>query len=134
MKTLGLIGGTTWHSTVEYYRTVNELVNARLGGSSSARLLLYSVNFEEMKPPSDPERWTQVTAALCDIARRLEGAGAECIVLCANTPHLVAEPVQASVKIPLLHIAEATAKAVVAGNVSTVGLLGTKFTMEHPFF
>ena len=134
MKTLGLIGVTTWHSTVDFYRTINQLVNARLGGASSARLLLYSVNFEELRPPSDPTRWTQVASTLCDIARRLEVAGAECIVLCANTPHLVANQVQASVTIPLLHIAEATARAVVAAKVSTVGLLGTRFTMEQPFF
>lgn len=134
MKTLGLIGGTTWHSTVDYYRIINQQVNARLGGQSSARLLLYSVNFAELQPPSDPARWAQVSAALSDIARRLEGAGAECIVLCANTPHLVADLVQKSVTIPLLHIAEATAKAVVAEGLTTVGLLGTRFTMEHPFF
>jgi len=134
MKTLGLIGGTTWHSTVEYYRAINELVNARLGGLSSARLILYSVNFDEMKPPSDPARWTEVAATLSDIARRLERAGAECIVLCANTPHLVADTVAKNVTIPLLHIADATAKSLTASGLATVGLLGTKFTMEHPFF
>jgi aspartate racemase len=134
MKTLGLIGGTTWHSTVDYYRIINQRVNDRLGGHSSARLLLYSVNFEEMKPPSDPDRWSQVAATLCDIAAKLERAGAECIVLCANTPHLVADQVQTSVRIPLIHIADATAKAIAVQGLTTIGLLGTKFTMEHSFF
>ncbi len=134
MKTLGLIGGTTWHSTIEYYRAINQLVGARLGGHHSARLLLYSVDFEEVKPPSDPDGWPRIAASLSDIARRLEGAGAGCIVLCANTPHLVADAVQASVTIPLLHIAECVAAAITAQGLATVGLIGTRFTMEHPFF
>src|SRR5437868_656519 len=126
MKTLGLIGGTTWHSTVDYYRIINQQVNARLGGLASARLILYSVNFEEMKPPSDPDRWGQVTDTLSGIARRLEVAGAEGLVLCANTPHLVADVVQKSVAIPLIHIAEATGAEIARKKLGTVGLLGTK--------
>src|SRR5712692_5415469 len=134
MKTLGLIGGTTWHSTVDYYRTINELVNARLGGHHSAKLLLYSVDFEELQPPSDPSGWPRIAGALNEIARKLEGAGADCIVLCANTPHLVADAVQKDLRIPLVHIAEATAKAIASKGLPTIGLLGTRFTMEHPFF
>jgi aspartate racemase len=134
MKTLGLIGGTSWHSTVEYYRTINRLVNDRLGGLASARLLLWSVNHEEMPAPSDADRWPAIGATLSDIARRLETAGAECVVLCANTPHVVAESVEGAVRIPLIHIAEVTAAAISRQGLRKVGLLGTRFTMEHTFF
>lgn len=134
MKTLGLIGGTTWHSTLEYYRGINEQVAARLGGLSSARLWLHSVNFAELQPPADAEGWKRVADHLTDVARRLERAGAEGLVICANTPHRVAEDVQAAIGIPLLHIAEATADAVVARKVERVALLGTRPTMEQAFF
>jgi aspartate racemase len=134
MKTLGLIGGTSWHSTVDYYRAINTQVNARLGGMHSARLLLYSVNFEELRPPADPAGWQEIAAKLAAIARKLETAGAECLVLCANTPHVVADQVQEHIAIPLLHIAEATARAISEKRLASVGLLGTRFTMEQPFF
>lgn len=134
MKTLGLIGGTTWHSTLEYYRGINEQVAARLGGLSSAKLWLHSVNFAELQPPTDDEGWRRVAAYFGDAAERLERAGAECVMICANTGHRVAEDVQARVRIPLLHIAEATADAVAARGVERVALLGTRPTMEHPFF
>jgi aspartate racemase len=134
MKTLGLIGGTSWHSTIEYYRTINELVSARLGGLHSAKLILYSVDFEEMQPPSDEAGWARIADAFNGIARRLEQAGAACIVLCANTPHLVADAIGRGLDVPLLHIADATAKAIRGKELSTVGLLGTRFTMEQPFF
>jgi aspartate racemase len=129
VKTLGLIGGTTWHSTIEYYRAINEGVHARLGGSSSARLILYSVNFEELKPPTDPAGWSRVAVELTSIARRLETAGAECIVLCANTPHIVADDVGRAIGIPILHIADPLGAAIVASGLRTVGLLGTRPTM-----
>jgi aspartate racemase len=106
MRTLGLIGGTTWHSTVEYYRALNTQINARLGGMSSARLILYSVNFDEFQPPRDPAGWKLIGERLGDIAERLERAGAECIVICANTPHALAEQIEAQVGIPLLHIVD----------------------------
>jgi aspartate racemase len=134
MKTLGLIGGTTWHSTVEYYRAINQQVAARLGGLSSAKLWLHSVNFEELQPPSDDEGWRRVATYLSDVAERLERAGAECIVICANTPHRIAEDVQARVGIPLLHIADATAAAIADQKIDRVALLGTRQTMEHTFF
>jgi aspartate racemase len=134
MRTLGLIGGTTWHSTVEYYRAINEQVAARLGGLSSARLLLYSVNFAEFQPPADPAGWQPIANAFGDIARRLEQAGAECVMLCANTGHIVAEDLQARIGVPLLHIADATAGAVAAARLERVALLGTRPTMEHTFF
>jgi aspartate racemase len=134
MKTIGLIGGTSWVSTVEYYRIINQLTNARLGRLNSAKILLYSINFEEFKPPADPGAWGPVAETLTGIARRLETAGADCLLLCANTPHMAAESVRKNIRIPLLHIAEVTANEVVKKKLGTVGLLGTKFTMELPFF
>lgn len=134
MKTLGLIGGTTWHSTLEYYRDINEQVATRLGGLSSARMWLHSVNFEEVQPPTDAEGWRRIASHFSDVAQRLEQTGAECIVICANTPHRIAEDVQAAVRVPLLHIADATSDAVAKRKLSKVALLGTRPTMEHPFF
>ena len=134
MKTIGLIGGTSWISTIEYYRIINRLTNERLGGLNSAKILLYSLNFEEFKPPSDPDGWGPVAETFTGIARRLEAAGADCLLLCANTPHMAADSVQKNIGIPLLHIAEVTAKEVVRKKLSTVSLLGTKYTMEFPFF
>lgn len=134
MKTIGLIGGTSWVSTIEYYRIINQLTNDRLGGLNSAKILLYSMNFEEFKPPADPNGWGPVADTLTGIARRLENAGADCLLLCANTPHMAADSVQKNIRIPLLHIAEVTAKEVVSQNLATIGLLGTKYTMELPFF
>jgi aspartate racemase len=134
MRTLGLIGGTTWHSTLEYYRAINEQVAARLGGLASARLVLYSVNFDEFQPPTDAAGWQRIGSAFGDIARRLEQAGAEGVMLCANTPHIVAEETQARIGVPLLHIADATAAAVAEAKLERVALLGTRPTMEHTFF
>lgn len=134
MKTLGLIGGLSWYSTVVYYKTINQLTNERLGGANSANLLLYSVNFSEFRTLQEVNDWNQIEKILTDIAVRLENAGAECIVMCTNTPHLVAEGVQRNIKIPLIHVAEVTVKEIVKQKIIKVGLLGTKFTMEHSFF
>jgi aspartate racemase len=134
MKTLGLVGGISWHSTIEYYRLINQLVGARLGGLHSAKVLLHSVDFHEMQPPADADGWKRLTAAFTEIALGLERGGADCLVLCANTAHLMADPIQRALRIPLLHIAEATAQAIGKQAISTVGLLGTRFTMEQPFF
>lgn len=134
MKTVGLIGGTSWVSTIDYYRLINQLINERLGGLNSAKLLLWSVNFEEFKNRAESGNWTENGILLSDIAKRLEQAGADCIMLCANTPHIVADIVQSHITIPLLHIAEETAKEIARQKINTVGLLGTKFTMEHAFF
>jgi aspartate racemase len=134
MRTLGLIGGITWHSTVDYYRGINEQVAARLGGASSAKLILYSLNFADVRPPSDPAGWARVIGVFTDAARRLEGAGAEALVFCANTPHVFASEVQAKIGIPILHIAEATAAAVVTEGCKRVALLGTRPTMEGTFY
>lgn len=134
MKTLGLIGGTSWVSTVEYYRIINQQVNHRLGGLNSAKILLYSLNMEEFKPPTDPNEWGRVADFLIAIAKRLENAGAECLILCANTPHMAADTVQQNIGIPLIHIAEATAKEIQKKKIDRIGLLGTKVTMEQPFY
>ena len=134
MKTLGLIGGTNWVSTVDYYKLINQEVNNRLGGLNSAKILLYSVNFEEFRPPTDPNEWGEVSKRLSNIAQRLENAGAECIVLCANALHMAAEIVQQNVHVPLIHIAEATAKEIKNNKLTRVGLLGTRITMEQSFF
>ena len=127
MKTLGLIGGLSWFSTTVYYRIINQLVNERLGASHSAKLLLYSVDFNDFKTLQEKNDWEQIEKMLTDIAQKLETAGAECIVMCTNTPHLVADAVQKKIKIPLLHIAEETAKECLKQNLSSVALLGTKF-------
>ena len=134
MKVIGLIGGTTWHSTIDYYRTINQMTNEKLGDSNSAKILLYSVNFEEFKPPADITKWGAITDGLIKIAKNLENAGAACILLCANTPHLFADIVQEKINVPLIHIAEATALKIKALHIDKVALLGTKITMEQNFF
>jgi len=134
MKVLGLIGGTTWVSTVDYYRLINQQVNKELGGLSSAKILLYSVNFAEFNPPTDPNEWGEITQKFSGISRTLEKAGADCIVFCANTPHIIADKIQQIIGIPIINIAEETAKAVSKFNFKKVGLLGTRITMEQPFY
>ena len=134
MRTLGLIGGTTWISTADYYRHINRLTAERLGGSASARLILYSVNFAELMEFVNADDWDGAGAFLSAIAVKLEKAGADAIVLCANTIHLVADVVQKSVSIPVLHIVDAVAKEIESLNLEKVGLLGTRFTMERDFY
>ena len=134
MKTLGIIGGLSWFSTSVYYRTINQLTNQQLGGSHSARLLLYSVDFNDFKTLQEKNDWDKIEQMLTDIALRLQNAGADCIVMATNTPHLVADTLRQKIKIPLLHIAEETAKEIVKQKINKVGLLGTKFTMENSFF
>ena len=134
MKTIGLIGGTTWHSTIDYYRIINETVSRRSGNNSSAKLLLYSVDFEEIYNLTQQQNWTGVAAILCDAAARLETAGADCLLLCANTMHINADKVKQSIAIPLIHVADVTAAAIRAKNIETVLLLGTKYTMLGGFY
>jgi len=134
MKTLGLIGGATWVSTVGYYRLINHLINQRLGGLHSAELLLYSLDFEGFKRLADAGDWQGVGTQLATIAALLERAGAAGIVICANTPHIAADMVQRSIGIPLIDIIEATAREIKRQGLKTVALLGTKFTMENRFF
>jgi len=134
MKTLGLIGGLSWFSTAVYYKTINQLVHERLGGSHSARLLLYSVDFQDFTTLQAKDDWKAIEEMISGIAQQLERAGADCIVMCTNTPHLVADTVRQKIKIPLIHIAEETAGEIVRQTKKKVGLLGTRFTMEHTFF
>jgi aspartate racemase len=134
MKTIGLIGGMSWVSTVPYYEIINATVNAELGGLHSARLLLYSVDFAEIEALQRAGRWDEAGDVLADAARRLALAGADFLVLCTNTMHRVAEWIEAAVDIPLLHIADATAQAIAAASVRRVGLIGTRFTMEESFY
>ena len=134
MKTLGIIGGLSWFSTAVYYRTINQLTNQQLGDSHSARLLLYSVDFNDFNVLQEKNDWDKIERMLTDIALKLQTAGADCIVMATNTPHLVADTVREKIKIPLLHIAEETAKEIVRHKMVKVGLLGTKFTMENSFF
>jgi aspartate racemase len=134
MKTLGLIGGTTWVSTIDYYRLINQKTNALLGGLNSAKILLYSVNFEEFRPPVDPADWAELTEKFTLIAQKLERDGADAIIFCANTPHLIAEGVRQKLGIPLIHIAEAAAEKIASQHIKKVILLGTRITMEQNFF
>lgn len=124
----------SWESTVPYYRIVNETVKQRLGGLHSARVVLYSVDFDEIERLQHSGQWAAAGDRLADVARAVERAGAECIVLCTNTMHKVAPQIEAAVRIPLLHIADPTAAEIKSARVSTVGLLGTRFTMEQDFY
>lgn len=134
MKTLGLLGGMSWESTVPYYRQINEAVKARLGGLHSARLVLYSVDFHDVERLQHAGDWEAAGAMLANAARALERAGAEIIVLCTNTMHRVAPAIERAVALPLLHIADPTAEAIKAAGLRAVGLLGTRFTMEQDFY
>jgi aspartate racemase len=134
MRTLGLLGGMSWESTLPYYRIVNERVRERLGGLHSARLLMYSVDFAEIEVLQHRGDWAAAAAVLAEAASRLVRAGADAIVICTNTMHLVAPQVQAAAGVPLLHIADATAQRIRAAGIGRVGLLGTRFTMEQSFY
>jgi aspartate racemase len=134
MKTIGLIGGMSWESSIEYYRIINQTVKARLGELHSAKSLMYSVDFAEVEILQHHGRWTEAAEMLVDVAKRLENSGAVLILLCTNTMHKVADDIQANVKIPFLHIADATAQRVLASGIRTIGLLGTRFTMEEEFY
>ena len=134
MRILGLIGGMSWESTIPYYRTINETVRERLGGLHSARLILYSVDFHDVERLQRAGAWDEAGKALADAARSLEAAGAEGLALCTNTMHEVAPAIESAVDIPLLHIADPTAAAVKRAGFHTVGLLGTRFTMERDFY
>jgi aspartate racemase len=133
MKTLGLIGGMSWESTVPYYRLINQAVQAQLGGLHSARLLLASVDFAEVEVLQARDHWDEAGALLAGLARTLEQAGAHALVLCTNTMHKVAPAIEQAVGIPLLHIVDPTAAAIRQAGLHTVGLLGTRFTMEQDF-
>lgn len=134
MKTIGLIGGMSWESSLAYYRIINEQVKRRCGGLHSARSLMYSVDFAEIETLQQQGRWDAAAMILADAARRLERGGADLLVVCTNTMHIVADAIADAVSIPLLHIADPTAEAVRAAGLRTVGLLGTRFTMEQAFY
>ncbi|MFH2073145.1 MAG: aspartate/glutamate racemase family protein [Actinomycetota bacterium] len=134
MKTIGLLGGMSWESSVEYYRIINEETRRRLGGAHSARSVMVSVDFHEIEALQHRDDWEAATRAMIDGARAVEAGGADCLVICTNKMHRMADEVQASVGIPLLHIADTAAAAVNAAGITTVALLGTRFTMEHDFY
>ncbi|MDT0499519.1 MULTISPECIES: aspartate/glutamate racemase family protein [unclassified Halomonas] len=134
MRTIGLIGGMSWESTQTYYRLINQGVKAQLGGLHSAQLVLYSVDFAEIEALQRRGDWAATAQILGAAARSLEAAGADFLVLCTNTMHIVASQIEQAVTIPLLHIADATAKELHRQGVSRVGLLGTRFTMEQAFY
>lgn len=134
MKTLGLLGGMSWESTLPYYRIVNERVRERLGGLHSAKLVLHSVDFAEVEALQHADRWDEAGAVLADAARGLRAAGADAIVLCTNTMHRIAPAIEAAVDVPLLHIADATARRLHAAGLDRIALLGTRFTMEQAFY
>lgn len=134
MKTIGLLGGMSWESTVSYYQTINRVVAHRLGGLHSAKILLNSVDFHEIEQLQHSNSWDECGDILAAAARNLELAGADFIVLCTNTMHRVAPQIEADLSIPILHIADATAASILSSGMSRVGLLGTRFTMEQHFY
>lgn len=134
MKTLGLVGGTSWVSSSDYYKLINEGINQRLGGLNYAQCIMYSFNFADIKRLNDRQDWAATLELVTGVCRKLSAAGADGIMLCANTMHVIADDLRANIGIPVIHIAEATAEAVARRNLKKVGLLGTKFTMEMDFF
>ncbi|MBR7800376.1 aspartate/glutamate racemase family protein [Undibacterium fentianense] len=134
MKTIGMIGGMSWESTIPYYRQINQTIKQELGGLHSAKVILYSVDFHAIESLQRQGDWAQAGKMLAEIAQGLEKAGAELLVLCTNTMHIVAEQIQAAVAIPFIHIADPTAHAIKAQSLQKIGLLGTRFTMEQAFY
>ncbi|MCP4284775.1 MAG: aspartate/glutamate racemase family protein [Gammaproteobacteria bacterium] len=134
MKTIGLLGGMSWESTALYYRYINEQTKQQLGGLHSAKIVLVSVDFHEIEALQRNDDWKSAAALLIDAARRAERAGADFLLICTNTMHRVADEVEAAIGIPLLHLADATANAVKQACMKSVGLLGTRFTMEQTFY
>jgi len=133
-RVIGLLGGMSWESTAEYYRLMNELVRDRLGGLHSARCIISSVDFADIEKLQVAHRWDDAGQLLANATKGLEAAGAELLLICTNTMHKVAEQIQDAVSIPLLHLVDVTAAAVTASGLKTIGLLGTAFTMEQPFY
>ena len=134
MKTVGLLGGMSWESTVSYYQVLNRAIGSRLGGLHSARVILLSVDFQEIELLQHQGKWDELGEILARDARALEGAGADFLVIATNTMHLVAPAIEEAISIPLLHIADATAMRIKDSGIGKVGLLGTSFTMEEPFY
>lgn len=134
MKTIGLIGGMSWESSIEYYRIINETAKEKLGGLHSAKSLMVTVDFAEIEKLQHEDRWDEAGQILARCAQDLERGGADFIVLCTNTMHKLADQMTSNVSIPLLHIADATAEKIVSAGIKRIGLLGTRFTMEHDFY
>jgi aspartate racemase len=134
MRRIGLIGGMSWESSMEYYRIINETIHQKLGGVHSAQILLYSFDFDEIETMQREGHWQEAAERLADVAKCLERSHADCVVICTNTMHRVADFVQSEVEIPVLHIADCTAGKIKDEGVKKVGLLGTKFTMEEDFY
>ena len=134
MKTIGLLGGMSWESTVTYYRLINEEVKKKLGGLHSAKICLYSVDFDEIEKLQHTGNWAETARILSEAAKRIEAGGADFLLICTNTMHKVAPEIEANINIPLLHIADATAEQIQTKGFQTVGLLGTNFTMEQEFY
>ena len=134
MKTIGLIGGMSWESSAMYYRIINETVRDRVHPLANAQSLLFTVNFQEIEALQAAANWDEAGQIMADAARRLEAGGAECVVLCTNTMHKLAPQIESAVSIPMIHIADATAKEVQDQGIKKIGLLGTGFTMEQDFY
>ncbi len=134
MKTIGMIGGMSWESSIEYYRIINEKVKEKLGGLHSAKSVMYSVDFAEIEALQHTGRWDEATQAMIEAARHVEAGGADFLIICTNTMHKMADEVEAAIGIPLLHIADATAETIKSQGLTKIGLLGTKFTMEEDFY
>jgi aspartate racemase len=134
MKTIGLLGGMSWESTLTYYTLINQGIRDQLGGLHSAKLVLYSVEFAEIEKLQNAGQWEEAGRLLASAAQKVEGAGAEALLICTNTMHKVAPQVEAAIDIPLLHIADATGRIIAGKGMKKVGLLGTRFTMEEDFY
>jgi aspartate racemase len=134
MKTMGLIGGLSWESSAEYYRIINQATQQRLGGVHSAKSIMFSFDFGEIEALQSAGRWSKASALMVDAAQRLERADADFLVICSNTMHRMAQDIQAAVILPLLHIVDPTGERIKASGVKRVALLGTAYTMEHPFY
>ena len=134
MKTIGLLGGMTWESTDLYYRWINQCVKAKLGGLHSARIAMLSVDFQEIAELQHSDNWNRAGEILSEAARHIEAAGADFLVICTNTMHKVAPQIERAINIPILHVADATARRIKEQKMKTVGLLGTSFTMEQDFY
>jgi aspartate racemase len=134
MKILGLIGGISWVSTIDYYRLINQGINEKLGDLNFAECIIHSFNYADIKRNNDAEDWDATLRMLTSAGQNLKNSGAKAIVLCANTMHMVADQLEKNLQLPVIHIATATANTIKTGGFKKVGLLGTKFTMERPFF
>ena len=134
MKTIGMLGGMSWESTASYYRAINETVKQQLGGLHSAKIVMNSVDFEEIEKLQRENNWSAAAEILVKAAESLEAGGADFLIICTNTMHIVSQEIEAATNIPLLHIADATAERLLDDRIGKVGLLGTTFTMEKPFY